>query len=187
MVYIGYISQPDDNQNPQLITHETKAKEFARIINTSNMTRHQIHTSFQSIVNSILTHILSSTSYTDQMIDKIQRQLHPTIINGTGFNKNWPKSLRYGNHNMGSLRLKHLDTEQMTRKIDIIHKFTTLSDYFNLVIGRIDNYQLAAGITTSILENIHGGTSYVPSIGLENLITDLQHHKIKLKKEINSL
>ena len=83
MVYIGYISQPDDNQNPQLITHETKAKEFARIINTSNMTRHQIHTSFQSIVNSILTHILSSTSYTDQMIDKIQRQLHPTIINGT--------------------------------------------------------------------------------------------------------
>ena len=62
------------------------------------------------------------------MIDKIQRQVHPTIITGTGFNKHWPKALRYGNHNIGSLRLKHLGTEQMIRNIDIIQKFATLPD-----------------------------------------------------------
>ena len=180
MTYLGYTSQPDGNQNPQLNKHIAKANSFARLISTSNMTRHQTHTSSQSIVNSTLTHILSSTSYNDLMIDKIQRQIHPTIITGTGFNKHWPKALRYGNHNIGSLRLKHLGTEQMIRKIDIIHKFITLPDYSNLILSLIDNYQLAAGLTTPILENINGDTSYVTSIWLNNLIQDLQHHNIKL-------
>ena len=67
------------------------------------------------------------------MIDKIQRQIHPTIITGTKFNKHWSKALRYGNHNIGSLRLKHLGTEKMIRKRDTIHKFATLPDYSNLV------------------------------------------------------
>ena len=65
MTYLGYTSQTDGNQKPQLTKHITKRKEFARLISTSNMTRHQIHTSSQNIVNSNLTHILSSTSYTD--------------------------------------------------------------------------------------------------------------------------
>ena len=69
----------------------------------------------------------------------------------------------------------------MTRKIDIIYKFITLLDYSNLVLSLNDNCQPAAGITTLILENIHGKTSYVTSLWLDNLIKDLQHHRIKLK------
>ena len=180
MTYLGYISYPDGNQKPQLDKHVSKATEFVRLISTSNMTRYQTHTSSQSIVNSTLTHILSTTSYNDLMIEKIQRQIHPTTITGTSFNKHWPKALRYRNHNIGSLRLKHLGTEQMIRKIDIIHKFATLPDYFNLVLSLIDNYQLAAGLTTPILENINRDTSYVTSLWLNNLTQDLQHHRIKL-------
>ena len=111
----------------------------------------------------------------------MQRKIHPTIINGTGFNRHWPKVLRYGNQNMESLRLKNLGTEKMIHKIDIIHKFITLSYYFSLVLGLIDNYHLAAGIKPPILENIHRDTLYITSIWLDNLIIDLQHHKIKLK------
>ena len=69
----------------------------------------------------------------------------------------------------------------MIRKEDIIHKFITLLDYAYLVLSLIDNYQLAAGITTPILENIQGNTSYVTNLWLDNLIKDLQHHRIKLK------
>ena len=93
LTYLGYTSQPDGNQNPQLNKHVSKATEFARLISTSNMTRYQTHTSSQSIVNSTLTHILSSISYNDFMIEKIKRQIHPTIITGTKFNKHWPKAL----------------------------------------------------------------------------------------------
>ena len=181
MIYLGYMSQPDENQTPQLTKHVSKATAFARMISTSNMTRYQTYTSSQSIVNSTLTRILSSTSYTDQMIDTIQQQIHPTIITRTGFNKHCPKALRCGNHNIGSLRLKHLGTEKMIRKIDIINKFITLPDYSNLMLSIIDNYQLAAGITPPILENIYWNTSYVTSLWLDNLIKDLQHHRIKLK------
>ena len=128
--------------------------------------------------------MLSSPTYIDQTIDKIQRQIHPAILTGTRFNQSWPKDLRYGNKNIGTLRLKHMGTEQMTRKIDIIHRFFTLSDYPNLVISLIVNYQLAAGITTPMIEKINGDTSYITSIWLNNLIADLQHHKIKIKIKI---
>ena len=87
---------------------------------------------------------------------------------------------------MRSLRLKHIGTEQMIRKIDIIHKFITLYDYPNLVFSLVDSYQLAAEITTSILENIHGNTSYVTSLWIDNLIKDLHHHRIKFKKRDKS-
>ena len=73
MTYLGYTSQPDGNQIPQLTQHVLQATSFARVISTSNMTRYQTQTSSQIIVNSTLTYILSSTSYTDQMINKIQR------------------------------------------------------------------------------------------------------------------
>ena len=73
----------------------------------------------------------------------------------------------------------------MIRKNYIIHKFLILSDYLNIVQILIDNYQLAAGITTPILENIHGDTPYVTSILLDNLIKYLQRSKIKLKLRDN--
>ena len=55
MTYLGYTSQLDGNHNPRLITHTTKAKEFARLISTSSIARHQVYTSSQNIVNSTLT------------------------------------------------------------------------------------------------------------------------------------
>ena len=61
MTYLGYTSQSDGNQYSPITKHITKVKEFARLISTSNMTRRHIHTSSQSIINSTLTHILSST------------------------------------------------------------------------------------------------------------------------------
>ena len=182
MTYLEYTSQADGNQHPQLNKQVSKATGIARLISTSNMTRHQTHTFSQSIVNSILAHIISPTSYTDQMIDNIQRQLHPIIITCTEFNKHWLKALRYGKYNTGSLKLKkHLGTEQMIQKIDIIQKFITLLDYSNLVLILIDNYQLVAGLITPILENINGNTQYVTSLWINNSVTDLQHHRIELK------
>ena len=110
------------------------------------MTKHHKYASSQSIVNSILTHILSSTSWIDQIINEIQKNVYPVIIAGSEFNQNWPKALIYGNHNIRTLKLKYLETEKMIRKIDIIHKFLTLSDYSNRSLSLIDNYQIVAGI-----------------------------------------
>ena len=55
MTYLGYTSQLDENHNQRLITYATKAKEFARLISTSSIARHQVYTSSQNIVNSTLT------------------------------------------------------------------------------------------------------------------------------------
>ena len=45
MTYLGYTSQPDGNQIPQLTKHVLQATSFARVISTSNMTRHLTQTS----------------------------------------------------------------------------------------------------------------------------------------------
>ena len=116
ITYLGYTSQSNEHQEPQFINIFIKAQALVRLISTSNMTRHNIHTASQSIVNSTLIHILSSTSYTYQMIDKLQRQIHSVIIVGTRCNQNWPKALRYGNHNTCTLRLKHRGTEKNDKK-----------------------------------------------------------------------
>ena len=112
---------------------------------------------------STLTNILSSTSFTDQIVDERRNNIHATIIVRTDVNKNWPKFLRYGNRNIGTLNWKHFRTEQLIWKFDTIHRFLILSDYSTLALILIDNYQLVAGIAPPILKKIHSNTSYVTS------------------------
>ena len=112
---------------------------------------------------STLINILSSTSFTDQIVDETYNNIHPTIIVRTCFNQNWSIFLRYGNRNIRTLNWKHFRTEQLIWKIDIMHRFLILSNYSTLVLILIDNYQLVAGIAPPILENIHSNTSYVTS------------------------
>ena len=101
--YIGYASRPYGKQSPQYKINLTKANTLVKQISSSNMTRHQIHVTSQSIVNGILHHILLSTSFTDDMIDSLHKYLHLIIMSGKGYYKNWPKVLRYSTHEMCSL------------------------------------------------------------------------------------
>ena len=84
------------------------------------MTRHKIYATSQSIVNGTLHRIITSTSFMDDMIDSLHKYLHPIIIPGKGFNKNWTKSLIYGTHEMCSLQMTHLGVVQMLKKIGIL-------------------------------------------------------------------
>ena len=121
--YIGYTSRPDGNKSPQYKIHLTKAKALAKQIASSNMTKHQIHVTSQSIVNCVLHYILASKFFTNAMIDSLHKCLHPIIISGKGFNKNWYKALRYDTHEICSLQLTHLGVVQLLKKIDILQKF----------------------------------------------------------------
>ena len=87
------------------------------------MTRHKIYATSQSIVNGTLHRIITSTSFMDDMIDSLHKYLHPIIISGKGFNKNWTKALIYGTHEMCSLQMTHLGVVQMLKKIGILQNF----------------------------------------------------------------
>ena len=66
--YLGYTSEPNREQYLQYNIHIGKTHHFSRKIVIS-YSHHQIYTASQIIVNSILIHMLSPTSYSDKVID----------------------------------------------------------------------------------------------------------------------
>ena len=48
----------------------------------------------------------------DKQINKIQKIIHPQVIAYKGFNRNWPKALRYGEHEFSGIALMDLRVEQ---------------------------------------------------------------------------
>ena len=98
------------------------------------------------------------------MIDSLYKYLHPIILSCKDFHKNWPKTLRYGTHEMCSLQMTRHGVVQMLKKIEILQNFLSYIDYSNLIISLMENFQLASGITIPILTNQEIYTKYIFSI-----------------------
>ena len=53
-------------------------------------------------------------------MDKLQKIYETSLLQKLGSNHTWPKDLRYGNHNIGSLHIPNLYLEQFLYQLDII-------------------------------------------------------------------
>ena len=87
-----------------------------------------------------------------------------------GFNKTWPRALRFGCHSYGRLQLKHIEVEALIRKLRSIHDLLHKDDTSKAVQLLFRWYQYASGISHPVLENPNHSTDYVNSIWVNDLI-----------------
>ena len=83
----------------------------------------------------------------------LQRTYEKHIIAKTGYNSIWPIHLRYGKHDMLSLRLPNLHIEQTAAQLRIIIKFLQTPKYHDLINNVLNMLQLQSCLTKDIMEN----------------------------------
>ena len=59
---------------------------------------------------------LSSSTISNEQAKKIHKAHIPFVISAMGYNKTWPRELRFGTHNYCSLQLKHCGVEATRKK-----------------------------------------------------------------------
>ena len=78
-------------------------------------------------------------------MDKLQKIYESSLLQKLGFNHTWPKDLRYGNHNIGSLRIPNLYLEQFLHQLDILLRMLHNNATKTLMNNVINTYHLQYG------------------------------------------
>ena len=115
--YLGVVSQPNGKQNAITAHLRKVADSLSRTIASIHLPHYYAHIFHQCKVNPKLNYPLAATSMTDEQLNSIQSRIHPEVIASKGYNRKWPRELRYGHHKYCGLGMQDYRVEQRLRKI----------------------------------------------------------------------
>ena len=110
---------------------------------------------------------------------KIQKSYEQYIIAKMGYNRHWPKELRYGQHDMGSLQLPHFYMEQTALQIMTLERTLSSEETASLMQNVIETYQIQLGIENDPLQNPIREL-YTDSAWLQQLTTAMERFNITI-------
>ena len=122
-------------------------------LTTCPMSHYLAHVYYQSYIKPKLGYPLVASSLSNNRIDCIQTIIHSNVIVSIGFNRNWPKELRYRRHKYSGLELAYFKVEQRLRKIQFLHKLLNHPTHKNVAQILIEWYQVELGLPGQILAN----------------------------------
>ena len=120
--YLGVISQLNGKQIAITTLIRQVVDSLSRTIASIHLPHYYAHIFHQCKVNPKLNYPLATTSMSDEQIKIIHRRIHPEVIVSKGYNRKWPRELRYGHHHYFRLDMQNYRVEQRLRKIQIMHK-----------------------------------------------------------------
>ena len=90
-----------------------------------------------------------------------------------GYNRHWPKELRFSQHNLGTLQLSHLYMEQTAQPIMNFVRTLTIPETVPLMQNVIETNQIQLGIENVPLKN-QTTELYTHSAWLQQLTTKME-------------
>ena len=168
-------------------SHETikkKVNTLSRMIASIHLRHHYAHIFQQCKVNPKLNYSLAATSMSHAQINSIHHINHPKVIASKGYNRKWPRELRYGYHQYCGLGLQDYRVEQRLRKIQITHKLLNHPKHVILIQSIISYYHLSVGTTKQVLEYQTDWIYYISSIWFRDLLHFMYRKKKKIDKNI---
>ena len=114
--YLEVVSQPNGKQNA-IITHLRQvAESLSRTIASIHLPHYYAYICHQWKVNPKLNYPLAATYMYNKQINNIQIRFHPEVIASKGYNRKWPRELRYGHHYYCELGMQYYRVEQRLRR-----------------------------------------------------------------------
>ena len=113
---LGLTSQVDEKQSAQTTILKKKANKISRKLNCCHMPHYYEHIHQLCSINQKLPYPLVASSMNNTQLKSIHSLINPSVIASKGFNHNWPKGLRYGNHKYCGLDILEYRVEQRLRK-----------------------------------------------------------------------
>ena len=99
-----------------------------------------------------------------------------------GFNCKWERSLRCGNHALGSLQVPHLYLEQTIQQISFMTRMLHNPDTQKIMENILDVYQLHIGLENDILAKPEE-CKYSDSCWIKELTTAMSRFHIKIYRK----
>jgi hypothetical protein len=93
---LGCYKSPLGDQQDQLNILKTKCRDFAKVVNTSTLDRHESMIFYRHIYIPSVTYPLSSTFFTEKVMDTIQNQANRSLTQHCGYSANTAFDLLYG-------------------------------------------------------------------------------------------
>ena len=124
---------------------------------------------------------LTTSSLSEAQYIKNQKSHIPQELSSMGFNKTWPRALRFRCHPYGGLQLKHIEVETLIRKLRSFHDLLYKDDTSKSVKLLFHWYQYASRISHLVLENPSHSINYVNSIWANDLIRMLSKYQVQIK------
>ena len=126
--YLGVDKPPSGNQTKKIKSLTTYAQRGARIFRRSNLNHYQIKNYLKTYLLPKLMTTLACSHLSANQYYSVQKQYTISAISSIGYNRTWPKDLRYGCHQYCRLQLKHLKIEALVKKM-----LTYVCFYSNLI------------------------------------------------------
>ena len=94
---------------------------------------------------------LTTSSLPKEQYIKINKSHILQALSSMGFNKTWPRTLRFKCYPYGGLELKHIEVEALIRKLHRLHDLLHKDDTSKAVKLLFHWYQYASGISHPVL------------------------------------
>jgi len=120
--YLGCMKAPA-NQEAQKKEIEKKCKDFAKVVNCSNLSRKEARALYHAIYLPSVGYPLPLCWFTESECSTMQKQSHPAMLRRMGYHRNFPKAVTYGPPGLGGLGLYHLYDIQGMGQLQFFLKF----------------------------------------------------------------
>ena len=120
--YLGCLKAPNSNRQ-QYRALQAKCDDFARVINTSQLSKRESRVFYQAIYKLSVGYVLPVSYFTFDELDKIQRKAHRAMVSHCGYNANTAKAIVYGPQYLGGAAFFHLYDIQGLGQVENFLKF----------------------------------------------------------------
>jgi hypothetical protein len=148
------IKCPGWNQSAQFAALLKVSDEFARIIQSSAMSKREAWTTYFSFYPPKMCYVLNISFLTKEQLAEIQKKATNALFRKCGFNKNTATAVKFGPLHLGGIGFRGLYTKQSLLLTCMVLKHLRIPDQAHTMIHiALAWSQLASGVGYPILES----------------------------------
>jgi exonuclease III len=179
---LGHLKEPVGNQLAQFRALLKKSNDSVSFLWKCPLPREEAWTFYFACYLPSVCYPLSCSSITKKQLDKVQRHAMSIIIPRCGFNRHTKREILYGPLSHGGANFRSLYVEQGIGQLKLFMRHwrlqTTTGKLFRVALSW---FQLAVGVSHSILEQPHALLPHLESKWLASLRTFMSINDITLQ------
>jgi hypothetical protein len=109
---LGPIKSPGRNQSSQYEALLTKSDDFARVIQSTFLSKREAWTAYFSFYLPMISYVLNTSFLSKKQLDQIQKKATQVLFRKSGFNRNTHTGVKFGPPRLSGIGFRGLYSEQ---------------------------------------------------------------------------
>ena len=179
---LGHYKAPAGTSNEQYRQLKKKSDELTNFLWTCPLTRNEAWTFYYACYLPSIGYPLPCSALSRKQLDSIQRKAMAIIFARCGYNRNTKREILYGPLELGGANFRHLHVQQGVGQVTtFIRHWRLNSTAGQLLKIAVSWFQLQAGTSTPILEDVGTILPHLESNWIGSLRTFMAEHRMQLQ------